>query len=366
MSSTPPLSQQPAQKSTMRAIVATAPGIVELKTDYPKPLPQTGHILIKVKAFSINPFEITTLKSPPASIKFPRVWGCECVGIVEDNGGMENVRIGSVIAAICGGLGRDIDGGFAEYVSAPYTSTYPLRIPVLDPSTPLQPSDWTRLASIPTPFLTAFGVLNALNIRPKHRLLIRGAASPVGMAMISVARHLGCTVAVTVKGESGVEGVREAGAGSVLLERDGGVECDVRMVFDGVEDSSSAVKGAKTEKRESGADKIADLLTTTLPDSLSSLAPNGICCLLSAPSSPPSAPPSFVIPKSGTYLTTFDPATLEGQLHRTPLQEIVERAVKGVYKVHVGRSVDLEGVVGVLQGEEGEEGVGGVCWVGEV
>ncbi|KAJ3056567.1 hypothetical protein HK097_005964 [Rhizophlyctis rosea] len=355
----------------MRAIVSTGSDVMELKPDYPKPSPAAGFILIRVKAFTVHPSDIGGLKTPPTTMKFPRVWGSECVGIVEDNGGLENIRIGSVVAALLGGLGREIDGGWAEFVSVPYQHTYPLRIPLLDPTTPLDSLFWSRIASIPRTFLSAFGILDSLHLKPKDRLLVRGGNSPLGLALINVAKHVGASVAVTTTDPTKAPLLSEVGADFVVLEREGGVVDDVKMFYDSDYGGKGGV-GGKAGKGSSmggpsgaGADKIADLLDSTLSDSLASLRPGGVCCLLHSGVSKLSSAP---LPPPGTYLTTFDPASVE--LHRAPLQEIVERCVKGVYRVPVAKCIGLEDVVSwVLAGGEGKEGtdVEGsvVCFVGE-
>ena len=51
-------------------------------------------------------------------VAFPRILGIEATGIVEDAPGGEFVRGDTVITAM-GGLGRDFDGGYAEYTLVP-------------------------------------------------------------------------------------------------------------------------------------------------------------------------------------------------------------------------------------------------------
>ena len=71
----------------MKAIVveqAGPPEVLELR-DIPRPQVKPGWVLVRVKAFGLNRSELYTRQghSGPA-VKFPRVLGIECVGVVEE------------------------------------------------------------------------------------------------------------------------------------------------------------------------------------------------------------------------------------------------------------------------------------------
>jgi NADPH:quinone reductase-like Zn-dependent oxidoreductase len=51
-------------------------------------------------------------------VKFPRVLGIEAVGVVETAPGGE-FRKGDTVATAMGGMGRQFDGGYAEYTCVP-------------------------------------------------------------------------------------------------------------------------------------------------------------------------------------------------------------------------------------------------------
>src|SRR5438270_4849291 len=104
----------------MKAIVverAGAPGVLQIRT-LPRPQPRPGWVLIRVKAFGLNRSEMFTRQGHSPNVKFPRVLGIEAVGLVEAAPGGE-FRKGDVVATAMGGLGRDFDGGYAEYTSVP-------------------------------------------------------------------------------------------------------------------------------------------------------------------------------------------------------------------------------------------------------
>src|ERR1700743_1203048 len=99
---------------TMRAIVLEKFGGLDslVYTDIPKPLPKDGEVVIKVRGFGINHAEAHMRRGGWAEAA--EVSGIECVGIVESwPGGEFPVR--AKVAALMGGLGRTINGSYAQY-----------------------------------------------------------------------------------------------------------------------------------------------------------------------------------------------------------------------------------------------------------
>jgi NADPH:quinone reductase len=78
----------------------------------PDPVPQPGSVLIEVKAFGINHAETHMRKGEWAEAA--QVSGIECVGLVKSCPGGE-FAVGTKVAAFMGGLGRTINGSYAEY-----------------------------------------------------------------------------------------------------------------------------------------------------------------------------------------------------------------------------------------------------------
>jgi len=150
----------------MKAVVvreAGAPEVLKVE-EMPVPEPKAGWVLIKMKAFGLNRSEMFTRQGHSPDVNFPRVLGIECVGGIEDAGGT-NFKKGQKIAAIMGGMGRDFDGGYAEYTSVPQKNVFPLETDL----------DWKTLGAIPEIFQTAYGSLTAgLEIKSGQTLLIRG------------------------------------------------------------------------------------------------------------------------------------------------------------------------------------------------
>jgi len=106
----------------MKAVVIRSPGGPEvLKIErLPIPKPHSGQVLIRVKAFGLNRSELFTRQGHSPGVPFPRVLGIEAVGLVEEAPGKEFEK-GATVATAMGGMGRQFDGGYAEYTCVPAT-----------------------------------------------------------------------------------------------------------------------------------------------------------------------------------------------------------------------------------------------------
>jgi NADPH:quinone reductase-like Zn-dependent oxidoreductase len=105
----------------MRAILRKqfgGPDVLEIR-EIPEPEPKVGHAVIQVKAFGINHAEMHMRMGKWAEIA--DVSGIECVGVVKSCPGGE-FAAGTKVAALMGGLGRTINGSYAEYTRAPVTN----------------------------------------------------------------------------------------------------------------------------------------------------------------------------------------------------------------------------------------------------
>ena len=106
----------------MKAVViyeAGGPEVLKVESR-PIPTPRAGQVLIRVKAFGLNRSELFTRQGHSPSVPFPRVLGIEAVGLVEDAPGQEFQK-GTAVATAMGGMGRQFDGGYAEYTCVPAT-----------------------------------------------------------------------------------------------------------------------------------------------------------------------------------------------------------------------------------------------------
>src|SRR5258708_21422726 len=92
------------------------------------------------------------------NVRFPRVLGIECVGVVEEGGGTD-LAPGQKVAAGMGEMGRAYDGGYAEYTLVPAGQVMPL---TTDPP-------WGVTAALPPTFLNARGFAVAAPPLPAPR-----------------------------------------------------------------------------------------------------------------------------------------------------------------------------------------------------
>src|ERR1044072_2238741 len=132
----------------MRAIVLEKFGGLDslVYKDIPEPEPKAGHVLIEIKAFGLNHAELHMRRGEWAEAA--PVSGIECVGIVKSCPGGE-FAVGSKVAALRGGLGRTINGSYAEYTRANVNG-----VAQIESDLP-----WEELAALPESYATAWTCL---------------------------------------------------------------------------------------------------------------------------------------------------------------------------------------------------------------
>jgi NADPH:quinone reductase-like Zn-dependent oxidoreductase len=149
----------------MRAIVIEKFGGPDslVYKDLPEPEPLTGQVVIEVKAFGINHAEMHMRRGEWAEAA--KVSGIECVGLVKAAPGGE-FPVGAKVAALMGGLGRTINGSYAEYTRAPVSN-----VALIESDLP-----WAELAAIPETYATSWTCLfRNLEIARRGQAARRGA-----------------------------------------------------------------------------------------------------------------------------------------------------------------------------------------------
>ncbi len=192
----------------MRAIVLEKFGGLDslVYTDLPEPEPMAGHVVIEIKAFGINHAEMHMRRGEWAEAA--QVIGIECVGLVKSCPGGE-FPIGAKVAALMGGLGRTINGSYAEY-----TRVRASNVALIESDLP-----WAELAAIPETYATAWTCLfRNLEIVRGQTLVIRGAASSFGQAALNMAVDAGVRVIATTRGRERVALLEQLGAARVDTE----------------------------------------------------------------------------------------------------------------------------------------------------
>jgi len=237
----------------MKAAVTLKSGDPEVIEIQEKSVPEVknGWVLIKIKAFGLNRSELFTRQGHSPNVSFPRIQGIECVGTVEEDlSGTYNKD--QKVAAIMGGMGRDFDGGYAEFTLVPLQIVFPFESNL----------PWSTLGAIPEMFQTVSGSLTqALEVQKGETLLIRGGTSSIGMLSCQLAKHLGLTVISTTRNEGKKKFLIENGADHVLIDN-GTVSQELRTLF------------------PEGVNKVLELIgIKTLKDSLMCIKPQGIVCM---------------------------------------------------------------------------------------
>jgi NADPH:quinone reductase-like Zn-dependent oxidoreductase len=177
-----------------------------------KPAPDADHVLVKVRAASVNAADWHVLRGKPlfsrATLGLLRpkrqVLGVDIAGQVEAVGsGVTRFRPGDEVYANLLDHGY---GGFAEYVSAP-VDVMSLKPPSLS---------FEEAAAVPMAAATALqGLRRHGELQPGQRVLINGASGGVGTFAVQLAKASGAEV-TAVTSTRNLELVRSLGADHVL------------------------------------------------------------------------------------------------------------------------------------------------------
>ncbi|MFJ3143163.1 zinc-binding dehydrogenase [Streptomyces halstedii] len=246
----------------MRAVRITGhggPEVLEL-TEVPVPDPQAGEVLVQVSAVALNNTDLWTREGaygrpgdPKAKsgwrgpIGFPRIQGADVAGrVVAVGAGVEESLVGRRVvvdpaiydtegpdANPVGLMGSERDGGYAEYVTAPAERVHDVsESPLTD----------DQLATLPTAYGTALGMIERGRLRKGETALVSGASGGVGVALVQIARARGAKVIAISSGPK-IDAVREAGAHAVV-DRAGDIAGQIRSAApEGIDVALDVVAG---------------------------------------------------------------------------------------------------------------------------
>lgn len=307
-------------KSSMRAVVLDAPGPPEALQIRELPIPEAkdGWVLIEVKAFGLNRSELQTrLGFAGSAVTYPRVLGIEATGVVAACPGGE-FAAGQQVVAMMGGMGRQYDGGYAEYTCVPTAQVIPFASDL----------DWATIGAVPETLQTAYGSLTVgLDAQPGDTVLIRGGTSSVGMTMAVLAKQRDMTVFATTRDAAKGDALRAIGVDEVLID-DGPLAERVWAL------------------RPGGVDRTLDLIgAPTLRDSLLATRVHGVVCNSGALSNDWALKdfyPTGDIP-SGVFLTGYGGDASD--LPPEALQAFLDDVAAGRATMPIAKTYALEQIV---------------------
>ena len=245
-------------------------------------------------------------------VNFPRILGIEASGIVEEAPGSEDkFKAGDIVATAMGGMGRNFDGGYAEYTIVPAKQVQVLKSGYKVP--------WEVIGALPEMMQTTWGTLfRSMHLKKDDRLLIRGGTTSVGLAALAIAKNEGAFVAATTRKPEREKLLRENGADEVFI------------------DNGTIVEQIK---KTAGFNKVLEMVgVTTLRDSLEAVGEDGLVCMVGSVSNKwefdDHFNPMVSIP-TATVLTTYH-SSVKGFMD-TPLDSLIDQIVSGTLHVQIGK-----------------------------
>jgi NADPH:quinone reductase-like Zn-dependent oxidoreductase len=203
--------------ATMRALVLRQHGgldKLEVVSQYPVPSATAGHVVINVKASSLNYHDVFTVRGMPGiKVPLPVIIGLDMAGeVVELGSGVTGWKPGDRVLVNPvhpqkGLMGEMLDGGMAEYCRV--AADQLLHMP--DPVT------FEEAASLPVAYGTAHRMLiTHKTIKQGDRVLILGASGGVGTGCVILCKMLGAEVIACASSAAKLQRLEALGADHVL------------------------------------------------------------------------------------------------------------------------------------------------------
>lgn len=175
--------------------VADGVATLELK-DSPKPQPGKAHILVRMRAASLNRGEFILAHGLHSKGTGAKAIGMEAAGeVVECGAGVTEFKPGDRVMGRC-------PGAFAEYVVMDEREAMPVPANL----------SWQQAASIPLVFLVVYDMLVLQGkLKSDEWLLVAGVTSGVGVGSLQLAKALGAKVIGTSGSEAKLERLKSLG-----------------------------------------------------------------------------------------------------------------------------------------------------------
>jgi alcohol dehydrogenase len=209
----------------MRAAVVHAHGGPEataFEPAYPRPAVKPGHVLVRVRACSLNYHDIFTRRSMPGiKVPLPIIIGSDIAGEIAEIGeGVTGFAVGDRVlidplplsgeGAPKGMIGEMYDGGRAEYCLA------------WAPQLVKLPDDvsFEVAASLPLAYATAHRMMVTIGqVQAGETVLVLGASGGVGTACVMLAKLAGATVIACAGSDDKAARLTTLGADHVITYR---------------------------------------------------------------------------------------------------------------------------------------------------
>lgn len=154
-----------------------------------KPVAKLGHMVVAVKATSVNPID-TMLRSVelPWSNNLPEVLHGDVAGVVVELGDdVTDFNVGDEVYGMAGGI-NGVDGALAEFMLVD------VRLMAKKPKT----LTMKQAAALPLVAITSYEALvDKMNVKAGDNVLIHGATGGVGHIAVQLAKVLGANVTST-------------------------------------------------------------------------------------------------------------------------------------------------------------------------
>lgn len=174
-------------------------------TEVAKPLVKAGHLVIRIKATSVNTVDtmIRQMGSElPLSPQAPAILGMDFAGIVDAVGeGVTDYKLGDEVYGCAGGL-AGLAGTLAEYMlaDANLVAHKPKSISM------------EQAAALPLVGITAYEGLQRAGIEKGQKVLVHGGSGGVGHVAVQLAKYFGAEVYATGGGDKQLSLIERLGA----------------------------------------------------------------------------------------------------------------------------------------------------------
>ncbi len=158
-------------------------------SEKPKPVARPGHMVVEVKATSVNPIDMMLRSIElPWSKNLPEVLHGDVAGIITEVGaGVTNFNVGDEVYGMAGGI-NGVDGALAEFMLVD------ARLMAQKPKT----LTMKQAAALPLVAITSYEALvDKMNVKPGDNVLIHGTTGGVGHIAVQLAKVLGANVTST-------------------------------------------------------------------------------------------------------------------------------------------------------------------------